>query len=108
LPVPAVLGFEPERVRLADGRELAADAVIVATGYRRGLEPLVGHLGAIGAGERPTVHGAKTDARNPGLRFIGFSNPVSGMFREIAIDARAIAKAIVQETAAEPAAQTAA
>jgi putative flavoprotein involved in K+ transport len=108
LPVPAVVGFEPDRVRLADGRELAADAVIVATGYRRGLEPLVGHLGVIGAGERPTVHGAKTDARNPGLRFIGFSNPVSGMFREIAIDARAIAKAIVQETAAEPAAQTAA
>jgi putative flavoprotein involved in K+ transport len=28
------------------------------------------------------------------MRFIGYTNPVSGMFREIAIDARRIARAI--------------
>ena len=30
----------------------------------------------------------------PGLWFTGFTNPISGMFRELAIDARKIAKAI--------------
>ena len=30
----------------------------------------------------------------PGLYFIGFTNPISGMFREIAIDARRIAAAV--------------
>jgi putative flavoprotein involved in K+ transport len=42
---------------------------------------------------RPVVHGARTPAGAPGLYFTGFTNPISGMFREMAIDARKIARA---------------
>jgi putative flavoprotein involved in K+ transport len=59
----------------------------------------VGHLGLIAEGPqgRPIVHGPETHPNAPGIHFIGYTNPVSGMFREIAIDARRIAKAIARE-----------
>jgi putative flavoprotein involved in K+ transport len=98
-PVRGVIGFDGPRALLADGSAIEPEVVIVATGYLRGLEPLVGHLGVLGADGRPSVHGARTHAAAPGLRFIGYTNPVSGMFREIAIDARRIAKAIARELA---------
>ena len=79
-------------MRLADGTEIGPDAVIAATGYRRGLEPLVGHLGVLDGRGRPVVHGARTPPGAPGLYFTGFTNPISGMFREMAIDARRIAR----------------
>ncbi|SEH52983.1 FAD dependent oxidoreductase [Mycolicibacterium rutilum] len=44
--VAPVASFEGDRVTLADGTVLTPDVVIAATGYRRGLEPLVGHLGS--------------------------------------------------------------
>ena len=93
-PVRAVNGFDEVRVLLEDGSAIEPEAVIVATGYVRGLEPLIGHLGVLGSDGRPAVHGARTHAAAPGMRFIGYTNPVSGMFREIAIDARRIARAI--------------
>lgn len=93
-PVAAVTGFDEEQVRLADGRTVDPNAVIVAAGYRCGLEPLVGHLGLLDDRGRPVVHGAHTHPTAPGLHFIGFTNPISGMFREIAIDARRIAAAL--------------
>jgi hypothetical protein len=68
--------------------------VVAATGYRRGLEELVGHLGVLQPDGRPVVHGAAAAAQAPGLRFIGFTTPISGVLREIGIDARAIAEAI--------------
>ncbi|MFJ2959287.1 flavin-containing monooxygenase [Streptomyces sp. NPDC087270] len=92
-PVAAVAEFDGDKVRLADGSEISPEAVITATGYRRGLEPLVGHLGVLDGRGRPVVHGARTPASAPGLYFTGFTNPISGMFREMAIDARRIARA---------------
>ncbi len=92
-PVAAVEEFDGETVRLADGSEIRPDVVIAATGYRRGLESLVGHLGVLDDRGRPVVHGAKTSPGAPGLYFTGFTNPISGMFREMAIDARRIARA---------------
>lgn len=92
-PVAAVEEFDGETVRLADGSEIRPDAVIAATGYRRGLESLVGHLGVLDGRGRPVVHGAHTPPGAPGLYFTGFTNPISGMFREMAIDARRIARA---------------
>jgi putative flavoprotein involved in K+ transport len=46
------------------------------------------------------VHGAETDPGAPGLHFIGYSNPISGMFREINIDARRIGYAFARDRAA--------
>ena len=91
--VRGVDGFDGADVLLASGERIAPAAVIAATGYRRGLEQLVGHLGVLAPNGKPRVHGADTDPAAPGLHFIGFSNPISGMFREIAIDARRIAVA---------------
>jgi hypothetical protein len=40
--VAAVTGLETEGARLADGRLVQADAIVTATGYRCGLEPMLG------------------------------------------------------------------
>ena len=94
--VAALEGFSGREVLLADGSRIDPEVVIVATGYRRGLEPLVGHLGVLGAKGRPVVHGPETHPNAPGMYFIGFTNPISGMFRELNIDARRIARAIAR------------
>ncbi|MFE6285764.1 flavin-containing monooxygenase [Streptomyces sp. NPDC057877] len=94
--VAAVEGFEDGKVVLADGDRVAPDAVIAATGYVRALEDLVGHLGVLGARGRPVVHGSRTHRDAPGLYFTGFTNPISGMLREMAIDAEKIAKAVAR------------
>jgi putative flavoprotein involved in K+ transport len=92
--VGAVEGFDGAEVLLAGGARIRPDAVIAATGYRRGLEPLVGHLGLLRPDGLPRVHGPETHPDAPGLHFIGYSNPVSGNLREMAIDARRIARAV--------------
>lgn len=95
--VAAVDGFDGDEVLLADGARVTPDAVIAGTGFKRGLEPLIGELGILDSPRgRPIVHGPSTHPNAPGLHFIGYTNPVSGMFREIAIDARRIAKAIAK------------
>ncbi|HWH45706.1 MAG TPA: NAD(P)/FAD-dependent oxidoreductase [Thermoleophilaceae bacterium] len=90
--VPAVEGFDGAEVLLRGGERVSPGAVIACAGYRRALEPLIGHLGLVGDKGRPVVHGARTDPRAPDLHFIGYTNPISGMFREFGIDARRIAK----------------
>ncbi|CAM5672066.1 flavin-containing monooxygenase [Streptomyces fumanus] len=94
--VAAVTGFEDGKVLLADGGRIAPDAVIAATGYLRGLEGLVGHLGVLDARGRPVVHGPRTAPGAPGLYFTGFTNPISGMLRELARDAPRIAGAVAR------------
>lgn len=42
------------------------------------------------------MHGARTPKNAPGLYFTGFTNPISGMFRELALDAEKIAKAVAR------------
>jgi putative flavoprotein involved in K+ transport len=92
--VSAVEAFDGARVMLSDGSTVTPDAVIAATGYRRDLEPLVGHLGVLEESGRPLVHGADTHPSAPGLYFVGFTNPLSGNLRELGIQARAIAKVV--------------
>jgi putative flavoprotein involved in K+ transport len=95
--VAAVEGFEDGKVVLADGEHLEPDAVIAATGYLRGLEDLVGHLDVLDARGKPVVHGPHSPKNAPGLFFNGYTNPISGMFREMAIDAVKIAKVIAKD-----------
>jgi putative flavoprotein involved in K+ transport len=92
--VPAVCGLDGADVLLADGNRVTPDAVIVGVGYRSGLEPLVGHLGVLREDGRPRVTGARSVEGAPAMWFTGFSNPISGLLRELGIDARRIAKAI--------------
>jgi len=93
-PVAALESFDGPRVRLVDGTDLEPDAVIAATGYRRGLESLVGHLGVLdGPSGRPLRMGGEEHPDAPGLHFVGYRNPMSGMFWEMSWEARRIAKA---------------
>ncbi|MFC4463432.1 flavin-containing monooxygenase [Streptomyces xiangluensis] len=99
--VAAVDGFEDGKVVLANGDRIGPDVVIAATGYRRALEDLVGHLGVLDERGRPVVHGGHTPKNAPGLYFTGFTNPISGMLRELALDAQRIAKAMAKAKASE-------
>jgi putative flavoprotein involved in K+ transport len=91
--VPAVTGFDSSDVLLADGTRIQPDAVIAATGYRRGLEPLVGHLGVLDENGIPLVSGGTQHSSAPGLFFNGYRTNLSGQLRLMRPDARAIAKA---------------
>ena len=67
--VRAVDALDEHAVHLADGSRLEPDAVIAATGYRTGLEPIAGHLGVLDERGVPLeLHGEAA----PGLRFIGY------------------------------------
>ncbi|MFJ7077748.1 flavin-containing monooxygenase [Streptomyces sp. NPDC098781] len=92
--VAAVDGFEDGKVHLTDGSLVSPDVVIAATGYVRALEDLVGHLDVLDERGKPVVQGARTPSDAPGMYFTGFTNPISGNLREMAIDAQRIAKAI--------------
>lgn len=92
--VPGVTSFEGGEVVLTDRSRISPEVVVAATGYRRGLESLVGELGLLGESGLPVVHGSRTAPQAPGLHFVGYTNPISGMFRELGIDARRIARTI--------------
>ncbi|HYN67464.1 MAG TPA: NAD(P)/FAD-dependent oxidoreductase [Ornithinibacter sp.] len=101
-PVAAVESVEGTDVVLADGSRVQPSAVVVATGYRAGLEPLVGHLGVLDDRGLPVVHGALEPDLAAGLWFTGYTNPISGMLRELRIDAERIALAVRREGARSP------
>ena len=67
--IAAVTAFEASSVVLTDRTRLDADVVIAATGYRTGLEPLVGQLGVLTDAGTPRVGGDV--AAEPGLWFLG-------------------------------------
>jgi putative flavoprotein involved in K+ transport len=102
--VAAVESFEGPAVVLADGSRVTPDAVIAATGFRAGLDSLVGHLGVLGERGLPT----KTDGEPvlPGLWFVGFVPTLGGQLREGSIAARQVAQSVAAakgERAATPA-----
>ena len=92
--VPAVTGFVDGAVRLADGSRVEVDAVLAATGYRTGLPPLVGHLGVLDERGIPQVTGARTLPQAPRLHFIGILVELTGVLREIRIQAGQIARSL--------------
>ncbi len=92
--VANVASLDADSVRLVDGSTLAPDAVIAATGYRTGLEPLVGHLGVLDERGLPRVHGPATLPELPGLYFVGITVELSGLLREIGREAQAVGRVI--------------
>jgi cation diffusion facilitator CzcD-associated flavoprotein CzcO len=92
--VRGVESLDAAGVRLLDGARVEPDAVICATGYRRGLEPLVGHLGVLDSRGVPRALGERAAA--PGLRFIGYV-PRPGGLGYMAKEAKRAAKAIAGE-----------
>lgn len=97
--VPALEAFEGADVLLAGGGRIRPDAVIAATGYERGLEPLVGHLGVIGEhGEPQAINGA-THPNALGLYFVGYVVTLGGHLRGIRIESKRMARALARQRA---------
>ncbi len=94
--VAGVEAFDGDDVILSDGERIQPETVIAATGYRRGLEPLVGHLGVLGDRGLPRFHGAETHPRAPGLHFVGYVEPLYGQLRGIRLDAKRMARAVAR------------
>jgi len=87
--VAAVEALEGADVILADGSRIQPDAVIVATGFRAGLDDLVGHLGVLGPRGLPVEKDGPPAL--PGLWFVGFTPTLGGQLREGSIAARKVA-----------------
>jgi putative flavoprotein involved in K+ transport len=94
--VAAVRQFDGPEVVLVDETRLRPDAVIAATGFESGLEPIVGHLGVLKANGYPAVVGGRTHPGAPGLYFNGYLGSISGQLRHMRRHARAIARAIAR------------
>ena len=92
--VGAVESLDSAGVVLTGGRRLEPDAIICATGYRRALEPLVGHLGVLDDRGRPAFVAPKPAA--PGLRFVGYTSR-PGALGFMSRQAKRSAKAIARE-----------
>ena len=89
--VAAVAGFDDGQVVLADGSRLRPQAIVAATGYRPGLQPLVGHLGVLDADGIPLIRGSHPDPAAPNLYFVAISVALGGLIRRAAREARAVA-----------------
>jgi len=94
--VGAVAAFDGDSVELADGSAIRPDAVVVATGYARGLHGLVGDLGVLDESGTPAVRGGAADPRHPGLYFLGYRPVPSGNLREFGIEACRMARGVVR------------
>jgi putative flavoprotein involved in K+ transport len=94
--VSAVDRLTEDLVLLADGRRVSVDAVICATGFVPALEPLVGHLGVLGADGLPRVRGGQTHPDAPGLHFVGITVELSGLLHEIGVEARDLGRVLAR------------
>ncbi|HEX5979545.1 MAG TPA: NAD(P)/FAD-dependent oxidoreductase [Thermoleophilaceae bacterium] len=89
--VAGVESLDVSGVSLADGSRIEPDAVVAATGYRTGLEPLVGHLGVLN--ERGVPHAPQGQEAAPGLRFVGYK-PLPAHLGQMRHDAKRAAREI--------------
>ena len=92
--VASIESLDETGADLVDGARIEPDAVIAATGYRPGLEPMVGHLGVLDDHGAPRAFAAQAAA--PGLRFVGYLH-IPAQFRYGGREGRRAAKAIAGE-----------
>ncbi|GAB2621959.1 monooxygenase [Paractinoplanes abujensis] len=92
-PVAAVQGFTESSVLLADGSTTEPDVVVAATGYGTGLREMFDDPSLFDETGVPLVHGGA--AARPGLYFMGYDVTLGGMLRQLAIESRRVARAVV-------------
>jgi len=97
--VPALERFDEDAVVLAGGQVVRPDVVVAATGYRTGLTPLVGHLGVLGADERPLAHGVTHPPRARGLHFVGYRHAMLPTLPLVGAQARSLARRLTDSRA---------
>jgi len=88
---------------LGDGSRIAVDAVVAATGFRTGLEPLVGHLDVLDDCGRPLARDVEEPAGAPGLHFLGFEVTLGGTLRRAGIEAKQLAGVVAAADGRPPA-----
>lgn len=96
--LPAIERVNAKTVTFTDGRELPFDAIILATGYRPGLSPILG----------PDISDRILNQRGypkqlwfdqpdlTGLYFLGFTTPLTGIIYNLTIDSEKIAGHVVK------------
>lgn len=92
--VPGIERVNARTVMFADGSEHRFDAIVLATGYKPALEPILGtDLAAQILNERgyPKSLWFDEPALN-GLYFLGFATPLTGIIRSLTIDSGKIVK----------------
>jgi putative flavoprotein involved in K+ transport len=100
--VPTVERFEGPDLVLVDGARIQPDVVVCATGYRRGLEALVGHLDVL---DERGLQRTWPEIEVPealGLFFIGYYTRVSGQLRQIRFQVRKLTRVAARRAAAAP------
>ncbi|GAB3545729.1 flavin-containing monooxygenase [Spirosoma fluminis] len=92
--VPAIEQVNARTVTFADGRELPFDAIVLATGYRPGLAPILGdQLSNQVLNERGyPKHLWFSDPQLNGLYFLGFATPLTGIIHNLNLDSNRIAQ----------------
>lgn len=94
LVVPQIREFRRDGVVLENGELIAPDIVIAATGYRTGLETMLGQLGVLDARGMPLFNGGAGDPKLPGLWFTGMRPSIRGCFSNARLLGAAIAKKV--------------
>ena len=96
--VPGIERVNAKTVTFTDARELPFDAIILATGYRPGLAPVLGDdLAARILNEKGyprQLWFTTPDLR--GLYFLGFTTPLTGIIYNLSIDSKKIAEAVIK------------
>lgn len=99
--VDEVVGLLPDGAITRSGRRVRADTVIAATGYRTGLESLLGGVGVLDARGVPPQYGPENGRwSQQGLHFVGYSSPLTGHLREIRLLARKTSRTIARRSVA--------
>jgi putative flavoprotein involved in K+ transport len=91
---PAIDRSSGPEVHFIDGTSCAPDAIICATGYRPGLEQVVGHLVTLDARGMPPFTGACASPQHHGLWFFGLDRSIYGNMHVRRRQARQLAQAI--------------
>ena len=92
--LPSVEKLDGDAVFFTDGSAIRPDAVICATGYRPGLEGLVGHLGVLDETGHPTHPGPIPHPDYEGLWFMGMTPRLPGVFYAARGEAKHLARKI--------------
>lgn len=100
--VPGIKCFSESGVEFVNGDTHEYDAVILATGYKPRLDEFLENANELTDEAGYPVPPAG-ESKFPGLYFLGFANPPTGLLRQIAIDAKRIAADIARKTEKHPA-----
>jgi cation diffusion facilitator CzcD-associated flavoprotein CzcO len=99
--LPKIERFEGDTVFLAGGQTVRPDTVICATGYRPGLESLVGHLGVLNKSGHPIFSGPECHPEYEGLWFMGMTPRLPGVFYAARNESSDLAAAIMKKEIAK-------